>query len=71
MEAVDVYLDTQLRHENEYSQNIIENAYAAEIKNFMATVAGTEEPRYSFAADEEVLRLIDQIENSSRGKDND
>lgn len=62
MDIVQVYADAQVCHENAYSRNIIENAYAAEVKNFMASIDGTEQAQYSFEEDQEALRLIDQIE---------
>ena len=63
MEAVCSYETEQVQHEAAYSRNIVENAYAAEISNFIATIFGTEQPIYSFEADKEVLQLIDWIEN--------
>ena len=62
LEPISLYSDNEVRRENEYSQNIIENAYADEIRNFMAVIDGTEEAEYSFRTDKEVLKLIDQIE---------
>lgn len=62
MKEIKVYSDEQVQRGNAYSRNIIENAYAAEVKNFMAAITGTEQACYSFEADKEVLQLIDRIE---------
>lgn len=62
MECVQSYKSENIRHEAAYSKNIVENAYAAEIKNFFAVVENQEEPLYSFQQDTEVLELIDRIE---------
>lgn len=64
METMSLYSANEVRRETEYSQNIIENAYAAEVQNFVGVITGTEQAKYTFEADKEVLRLIDQIENS-------
>lgn len=62
MEKVNLYADAQTEHMDGYSSTIIENAYADEIRNFFAAIAGTEVPRYTFCQDKEILKLIDKIE---------
>ena len=62
MKAIGVYSNERVQKENAYSRNIIENAYAAEVKNFMAAIAGGEQQCYSFEEDKEVLQMIDRIE---------
>ena len=62
MKAIGVYSNERVQKENAYSRNIIENAYAAEVKNFMAVIAGGEQQCYSFEEDKEVLQMIDRIE---------
>ena len=62
MECVQSYKSENIQHEAAYSKNIVENAYAAEIKNFFAVVEKQEEPLYSFQRDTEILELIDRIE---------
>ena len=62
MECVQSYKSENIQHEAAYSKNIVENAYAAEIKNFFAVVEKQEEPLYSFQQDTEILELIDRIE---------
>ncbi|MBE6094914.1 MAG: Gfo/Idh/MocA family oxidoreductase [Schwartzia succinivorans] len=62
MECVQSYKSENIQHEAAYSKNIVENAYAAEIKNFFAVVKKQEEPLYSFQQDTEILELIDRIE---------
>ena len=52
----------QAEHIEGYSSNIIENAYADEIRNFFATINESDIPRYSFTLDKEILKLIDEIE---------
>ena len=46
----------------EYSNFIIENAYQAEIQEFLALIEGKTRPEYGFEEDMEILKLIDQIE---------
>ncbi len=62
METVRSYERETIQHEAAYSHNIVENAYAAEIKNFFAVLEEQEQPLYSFAQDMEILKLIDEIE---------
>lgn len=62
MEIVHSYENERIQHEEAYSSNIVENAYAAEIKHFFAVLENREQPMYSFAKDIETLNLIDKIE---------
>ena len=62
LEAVRSYAQERVQHEAAYSRNIVENAYAAEIKNFFAVLEKREQPLYSFTKDMETLELIDKIE---------
>ncbi len=62
MEIVHSYENEQIQHEKAYSRNIVENAYAAEIRNFFEAIKQQEEPLYSFQQDGETLQLIDRIE---------
>lgn len=62
MEFVQSYKGEKVQQEAAYSRNIVENAYAAEIKNFFAVIENQEQPKYSFHQDAEILKLIDRIE---------
>ncbi len=62
LDPVCSYAQERVQHEVAYSRNIVENAYAAEIKNFFAVLEHQERPLYSFAQDLETLALIDKIE---------
>lgn len=64
LERVLSYEINQVQHDEAYSRNIVENAYAAEIKNFFEVVQNRERPRYSFAEDIKILKLIDKIEGT-------
>lgn len=57
-----LYEHADVEHYAGYSDNIIENAYAAELEDFFAVIAGKSEGRYSFSKDIEILQLIDKIE---------
>ncbi len=48
--------------DNRYSDNIVENAYLDEILDFIALLKGEAQPRWSFAQDWDVVRLMDAIE---------
>lgn len=45
-----------------YENFVVENAYANEIKEFLAIIEGKAKAQYGFEEDFEILRLIDQIE---------
>lgn len=61
MEQIMTYSEVDQDHR--YSANIIENAYADEIKHFFNVRQGKEPLIYTFEEDKEVLSIIDQIEN--------
>ena len=52
----------KVEHRAAYAANIIENAYAEEIRTFFGTIRGTAEPRYTFEDDLYTLSVIDRIE---------
>lgn len=54
--------ETELDNNENYSKNIIENAYCDEIIAFFNYVKNDQSPLYSFYDDKEVLDVIDQIE---------
>lgn len=45
-----------------YGDNIIENAYVDELINFLGVIDGTQQPKYSFEKDLEVIKIMDDIE---------
>lgn len=47
---------------SDYSATIIEDAYYSEICNFFQTIRKEDKPKYSFAQDREILKLIDFVE---------
>ena len=47
---------------NEYSANIIEDAYKDELINFINSIFDKDNPKYSFEEDKKILRIIDSIE---------
>lgn len=49
-------------HADGYADHIIENRYADEIADFLATVYQNKTPRYSLANDQYTLKIIDEIE---------
>ncbi|MFI3170150.1 MAG: Gfo/Idh/MocA family oxidoreductase [Faecalibacterium sp.] len=51
-----------VEHDSRYSDNIVENAYVDELANFFAMLEQGEAPRWSFAQDQAVIDLIEQIE---------
>lgn len=51
-----------IEHEEGYSDNIIENRYEDEIKDFLSMVYGHTRPRYSLQDDKYTLKIIDEIE---------
>lgn len=48
--------------QEDYSRTIIENAYFQEIVSFFSTIAGNEEPMYSFKKDMQIIELMNRIE---------
>lgn len=61
---VDTY--TEFEHWPGYSDNIVENAYVDEMKNFFGVIAGTEQPRYSYEKDLYTISVMDKIEGIER-----
>lgn len=61
IEAINTY--EQINHNEQYSNNIIENAYLEEINDFFSYLAGDSIPKYSFQKHKQVLQLIDIIES--------
>ncbi len=51
-----------IEHEEGYSDNIIENRYEDEIKDFLSMVYRHTRPRYSLQDDKYTLKIIDEIE---------
>ncbi len=45
-----------------YSDNIVENAYTAELNNFLSALEGIQQPRYGYEHNLSVLKLIQSIE---------
>lgn len=60
--AIDTY--EHFEHDARYSDNIVENAYVDELANFFGVLKGTQQPRWSFEKDRDVLALIDKIEEA-------
>jgi predicted dehydrogenase len=48
--------------QDNYSRTIIENAYYQEIVSFFSTIAGKENPIYSFEKDMQIIDLMNRIE---------
>ena len=61
-ELVNTY--ASFEHDPRYSDNIVENAYVDELRNFFGVLAGKETPRYSFEKDLETIDLIERIEEA-------
>ncbi len=60
VEKISVY--ESIEHTEGYADNIIENQYTDEIKDFLSAVYEGTEPRYSIEKDKYTLAIIDQIE---------
>lgn len=60
MEQILTY--SSVEQNQKYSKNIIENAYADEIKHFLNARQGKEALIYTFEEDQKILALIDEIE---------
>ena len=50
-----------------YADNIIEDAYIAEIADFLKTIHEQSTPRHSFETDRKILLLVDRFEESAEG----
>lgn len=57
-----VELYQQVEHREEYQGTIIENAYAAEIEDFLDSVRGRITHRHTFEKDKQIISWIDRIE---------
>lgn len=66
LRSIELYKDVEQRAG--YNANIIENAYKAEVEDFVAFVEGCSIPRHSFGRDRQILELIDGIENGKYGE---
>ena len=64
-EDVRVRVYDKVNKRKDYSPSIIEDAYLAEISEFMDSINGKTIPRYSFEKDKKVLSIIDAIEEST------
>lgn len=64
---VNVVLYDTVDHEAGYNDNIVENAYRAEVVEFFDVLAGKGVPRYSFTEDIKMLDMIDKIEDGFYG----
>ena len=62
MSAVELYGSEAARHDNRYSQNIIENAYEDEIEAFVTCIIEDRQPDYGYEDDLKILSWIDIIE---------
>ena len=60
--SVELYGNETARHDDNYSRNIIENAYENEVKAFVAYITRDEKPVYNFKEDLNILSWIDIIE---------
>lgn len=60
MRLVSVYKEVQ--HQSGYADNIIEDQYLEEIRNFLGVVYRGETPRYTLEQDREILSVISKME---------
>lgn len=60
----EVKLYEEVDRQKGYSSFVIENAYQAELANFLACINEEEKPRYSFTRDKYILSIIDEIEQN-------
>lgn len=60
---VNISLYESAENREGYSAFIIEDAYKSELDNFLNTINGKEQPRYSFEKDKKILSIINKIEN--------
>lgn len=61
-EKINIKLYNSFNHHEEYQENIIEDAYLDEIKEFFNVIKNNVIPRYSFEQDKLVLGWVDKIE---------
>lgn len=60
--SVALYGNEAVRHDDNYSRNVIENAYENEIEAFVACITRNEKPVYGYKEDLKILSWIDKIE---------
>ncbi len=60
-----VVLQEAEEHREGYRAFVVENAYKNEIREFMDVVMNDRQPKYGFAQDLEILRLIDVLEEEA------
>lgn len=60
--SVELYESDAVRHDDNYSRNVIENAYENEIEAFVAWITRDEKPAYGYKEDLKILSWIDKIE---------
>lgn len=59
---IQLYEKETARHDDNYSRNIIENAYESEIEAFVRAIRDGEKPVYGYRDDADTLSWIDKIE---------
>lgn len=59
---IQLYEQETARHDDNYSRNIIENAYESEIEAFVSAIRDGKKPVYGYNDDVETLSWIDKIE---------
>ena len=62
LKSIQLYGQEEARHDENYSRNIIENAYENEIKAFVASITEGKKPVYGYEDDGRILAWIDRIE---------
>jgi len=62
LKPIQLYEQEMARHDDNYSRNIIENAYESEIKAFVSAISDGKKPVYGYSDDVETLSWIDKIE---------
>ncbi|WP_221174095.1 Gfo/Idh/MocA family oxidoreductase [Selenomonas sp. AB3002] len=60
--SVELYGSEAVRHDDNYSRNVIENAYENEIEAYVACITRDEKPVYGYKEDLKILSWIDEIE---------
>ena len=60
--SIQLYDQETARHDDNYSRNIIENAYESEIEAFVSAIRDGKKPVYGYRDDVETLSWIDKIE---------
>lgn len=60
LQNIELYDD--IEHVEGYNKFVVENAYYDELRNYILSIIGIEQPKYSFIKDFEVINIIDRIE---------